>query len=243
MKKLAILLVTTLTLLSGCERGLTERERECAELTGNIRCNSQVDDQIRLMNAQEDLMEDGVYAQPTNFYGDPRYGQWDNNGSFQFYNAQSPEAISTNSFLLGAGLGTLATYALTRDGRDSSRYRSKYKSYYNNPKYSNKDYIKNQKIRSQQKEIARLKQQNKAKEMQRRKMQSQRDKALNANKKKHVQKTTVRNKPTNKGINLSKKPVMNKKPSVKTTPSKTYRKSSYSRSRTKKTRSSYRRKK
>ena len=213
MKKL--LLLGLFLGLVGCDQGLTEREKQCLQFTGNIKCQSQVDEKVRLLNAQEGLIgENGLYQKPTNFYGDPRYGYWNDQGGFQFYNQNSPEALSTNSFLLGAGLGGLAAYALTRDGRDSNRYRSKYKSHYSNPKYSRKDYINQQKLRSKDREIQRLKSQNAKKEQQRRKLQSERDKLKNQQNKKVVNKTKI----VNKKPLLKKKPVYNKARSYNKSP-------------------------
>lgn len=110
-----LLLITVIVLiLSACDRGLTERERECMELSGNAEhC-------IRSVNRQYAPRHDSYGpTEHVNYYGHPEYGQWDN-GQYRFNDPNSHYASSTNSFLLGAGVGGLAAYAMSKQGsRDS----------------------------------------------------------------------------------------------------------------------------
>lgn len=109
MKK--FILVAALLALTACERGLTERERECMELTNDSSC-------IREVRATEyGPVAPGNY---TNYYGSPDHGTWDSSGNYHFRDPNSSYATQTNAFLLGAGLGGLAAYALTKNANRSS---------------------------------------------------------------------------------------------------------------------------
>lgn len=148
MKKVLVLLLPAMLALTACDQGMSQREKECLAATGNIRCESEADQQIRAMNAQAEIMDEQADLQEaqaqvqypdvappgsyTNHYGDPRYGQWDQNGVFQFFDPFGEAAMSTNSFLLGAGLGGLTAYMLSRDSHHDSwkrKYGNSYKPY------------------------------------------------------------------------------------------------------------------
>jgi len=49
----------------------------------------------------------------TNYYGDPQHGTWDN-GNYRFNNPHGQYASSTNSFLVGVGVGGLLGYMGTK---------------------------------------------------------------------------------------------------------------------------------
>lgn len=117
--------VMALLVLAGCDNGLTERERECMELTGDAMCISEVrSGNVSLAKAQNTEVEieyDNV-VQPgnyTNYYGSPQHGYW-SNGTYHFNDPYSHAATSTNAFLIGAGLGGLTAYALTKAASRSS---------------------------------------------------------------------------------------------------------------------------
>ena len=127
----------------------------------------------------------GTYV---NYYGDPRYGYWTVFGNFKFYDPYSTYATNTNSFLLGAGLGALAGYSLTRsqwDTRNPSGWKSSSRS---NTKY----------ISNNGKTITKA-------EANKRKQQSQRDKAKHRKSFKAKQ-TTAAKKQTTSKTSTSKKP-------------------------------------
>ena len=109
MKK--FILVAALLALTACERGLTERERECMELTNDSSCIREVRD------TEYGPVAPGNY---TNYYGSPDHGTWDSSGNYHFRDPNSSYATQTNAFLLGAGLGGLAAYALTKNANRSS---------------------------------------------------------------------------------------------------------------------------
>lgn len=123
MKKTFVLGLTVLLgaiTLSGCEKTDKEfaRELQCLDRGLDKHCNdtrSQRDVHIKY-DFDDDYrhygpMQPGSY---TNYYGDPRYGYWDTDGVFRFNDPYSSYATSTNSYLLAAGLGSLATYAVTK---------------------------------------------------------------------------------------------------------------------------------
>ena len=98
-----------------------QRELECLQVTGDRYCRSP--QEVAGTTSQpvlvEQPMQNAGYApvQPgtyTNYYGDPRYGNWDASGQYRFNDPYGQQASSTNAFLIGAGLGGLATYALTK---------------------------------------------------------------------------------------------------------------------------------
>lgn len=116
LKKVASLglLVVLGTQVVGCDRGLTVREKECLEATGDIRCNQPYRQQQVQTFHQEPVM-----VQSTNYYGHPQHGTW-HNGQYVFNDPTSSFASQTSAFLLGAGLGSLATYAASSQGNRSS---------------------------------------------------------------------------------------------------------------------------
>ncbi len=102
-----ILVVLSALLLSACERGLSQRDRDCIDLTGSV-CGSRA--------ISYGPTSPGTYQ---NHYGNPAYGSW-SGGQYHFNDPFGAQAMATNSFLLGAGLGGLTAYALTKAaGRDS----------------------------------------------------------------------------------------------------------------------------
>jgi len=50
----------------------------------------------------------------TNYMGDPSYGNWNQQGNWSWNNPNGPQASSTSNYLIGAGLGAAAMYAITR---------------------------------------------------------------------------------------------------------------------------------
>ena len=117
----------------GCSDGLTDREESCldnggtwSECTSEGRYQERELARIEAKSLRNSNMYDtdsyppvGMGEESTNYYGDERHGSWDNQGSFRFNNPHSPQASSTNSFLLGVGLGGLGAYMLTKSAMRS----------------------------------------------------------------------------------------------------------------------------
>lgn len=126
MKKLvnlasAILVFAT---LSGCgEKSEKQQaqEIECLELTGDKYCRNEYEQQAAAQRSMNNYNYRDMNYGPTppgsyhNYYGNPQYGSWGNDGQYRFHDPYSQQASQTNSFLLGAGLGGLAAYALTKN--------------------------------------------------------------------------------------------------------------------------------
>lgn len=104
--------------------GCGDREQECFEATGRDDCFAELRraDVAKIQAANprvEYEIEAPSYstaAAPgsyTNYYGSPQHGYW-RDGSYHFSDPYSQAATSTNSFLIGAGLGGLTAYALTK---------------------------------------------------------------------------------------------------------------------------------
>ena len=133
MKKL---LITTFSLLalSACD-GLTDREESCLDNGGKWEdCTTEGRHHQREM-ARIEARQHAVVHQTsgvsdydeydydypeveadksyTNYYGDPQHGSW-SNGSYRFNDPHGQYASSTNSFLIGAGVGGLLGYMGTK---------------------------------------------------------------------------------------------------------------------------------
>ena len=117
MKKLlASLVVSVSILVSGCTDGLSNREVSCLEYTGNIHCKSEGQYAVDQQRAERGVVMGQSY---TNHYGNPQHGAW-SNGQYNFHNPNGIYATQTDSFLLGAGIGGLAAYALTSNSSRGS---------------------------------------------------------------------------------------------------------------------------
>ncbi len=127
MKVKALLASLGLLVLVGCgseEEKQREHERQmaCIEATGDRYCRTDRDDYDRpqVVNIEIEYEYENVHYEPTrpgsytNYYGNPQHGYWDEDGDYQFYDPYSHEASSTNSFLLGAGLGGLVGYQMSK---------------------------------------------------------------------------------------------------------------------------------
>lgn len=147
-------------LMGGCGDGLSDREESCLKATGNIDCKSagelelekariQANADIQIAKAQSNGMmaagaapmaTDVAPGQYTNYYGDERYGQWKQDGTFQFNDPTSNWAESTNAFLLGAGLGGLAGYMATK-AASHGEWKKSYPNGYTPKTYTAKTYM------------------------------------------------------------------------------------------------------
>lgn len=127
--------------ITGCERGPTEREIQCMELTGDRLCRNEYEQQAdadrRGMN-RVNRMDYGPAGpgEYTNYYGNPQYGSWGDDGRYHFNDPYGQQASQTNAFLLGAGMGGLAAYALTRN-----QFKKQNPSGWTETKRTNKTYI------------------------------------------------------------------------------------------------------
>lgn len=124
MKKLVLLSTAVLVFatLGGCGEKSDKQqaqEIECLELTGDKYCRNEYEQQAAAQRSMNYNPRDIEYG-PTgpgsynNYYGNPQYGSWGSDGQYRFHDPYSHQASQTNSFLLGAGLGGLAAYALTK---------------------------------------------------------------------------------------------------------------------------------
>ncbi|QDH46750.1 putative coil containing protein [Aeromonas phage LAh_8] len=145
-------------LVGGCGDGLTDREESCLAATGNIDCKSAAELELEkariqanadvqiakaqgIMNGASAPMQSEVApGQYTNYYGDERYGQWKQDGTFQFNDPTSSWAESTNAFLLGAGLGGLAGYMATK-AASRGEWKKSYPNGYTPKTYTTKTYM------------------------------------------------------------------------------------------------------
>ena len=109
--------------LAACGNGVTDREEFCMENGGTAEfCLSG-------LRSQEFQQQFAPIPSPgygptsagshQNYYGDPQYGQW-RDGQYAFNDPYGSQASSTNSFLLGAGVGGLAAYLATSSSSRSS---------------------------------------------------------------------------------------------------------------------------
>lgn len=197
MTKLSTILAASLILLIGCGQK-TERQHDqemaCIQATGDKYCRNEYEQQA----SSSRRYGGGVQYPPTgvgsyhNYYGNPQYGSWGGDGRYHFNNPNSIYATQTNSFLLGAGLGGLAAYAITK----SSWNKKNPNGWKDSVRKVDKPLGKDGKVISN-------------KEYKKRLAQSKRDKAKNL---KNKSKSSGKVKSTNKGkINLSKKNLSNKK--------------------------------
>lgn len=113
MKRLLAVLLVSIAALTGCGDGMTDRERTCMELSGDVEC---------LSEARRPTQGFGPSApgEYTNYYGSPQHGSWGSDGQYRFHNPHGQYASSTNSFLLGAAAGGLAAYMLTKNANRSN---------------------------------------------------------------------------------------------------------------------------
>ncbi|AUS03061.1 coil containing protein [Vibrio phage 2.275.O._10N.286.54.E11] len=135
MKKLFIIasVVAGSLALVGCGQSESEkqaehkRQMECLDMGYDKHCNV-IRDRVRVQpvrapqfnNIEIEYDYGNVHYGPAmpgsyvNYYGDTRYGYWDIFGNFKFYDPYSTYATNTNSFLLGAGLGGLVAYKMSK---------------------------------------------------------------------------------------------------------------------------------
>lgn len=121
-----VVITATVLLTVACTDGLTNREQSCLDAGNDWQMctgqgNAHEREMARINSRQGMGMNHGVNAfqypdvhqgdEYTDYYGNEQYGSW-NNGQYRFHNPQSSQAISTNSFLLGAGIAGLAAYAI-----------------------------------------------------------------------------------------------------------------------------------
>lgn len=212
MKKLSLLALSLAALLVGCGDGLTARERTCIEFGGDVN---------ECMQGYRPVARHMTPGVNTNYYGSPQHGYWQG-GSYHFNDPHSAAARSTEAFLVGAGMGSLAAYAATKAAQKSNWEKSNPKGW--EPEYRDKkgnviskqefDRRKQQSQKDKQKAQKAKHEQAKAKEAQRRKEQSERDKA------KHRQEQSARDKakhqasktPDFRKTPASNKPNFNKAP-------------------------------
>ncbi len=196
MKKfLSTVVLSVSLLLSACGDGLTNREVTCLEHTGNIHCKSEGQYAVDQTRAERGVIVGQSY---TNHYGNPQHGSW-NNGQYSFHNPNGVYAMQTDSFLLGAGVGGLAAYALTSASSRESFNRDNPNGFKARSKSYNKPRGKDGKILSKA-------------EAKKRKAQSIRDKRAHKAKLKQQAKNKAKQTKQNskKKLDLRKKPVQNK---------------------------------
>lgn len=129
MKTEMIVVLLSVGVLSGCpspaeQEAQHQRELECIKMTGDRYCRSELEIQQSNIRTQHQPaphynpnMVDYGPVQPGqyhNYYGNPQYGTWGQDGRYYFNDPNSVQASETNSFLLGAGLGALGGYALSK---------------------------------------------------------------------------------------------------------------------------------
>lgn len=71
-----------------------------------------------------------------NYYGNPQYGSWGPDGRYHFSDPYGPQASNTNAYLIGAGLGGLATYVMLK-----STFDQKYHGHWNDQTYRSTQYF------------------------------------------------------------------------------------------------------
>lgn len=147
--------------LFACSDGLSNREESCLDHGGSWeQCTSEGHQRnVEAIRAQGNTMGQGMSTQAhaggynadyyppvqqgqayTNHYGNEQYGYWDQQGSYQFNDPYGPQASSTNGYLLAAGLGGLATYALT-SGSSYDSWSDSNPRGYSSKSYTAKSYI------------------------------------------------------------------------------------------------------
>ncbi len=108
--------LTLITGVAACTDGLTQREETCLELTGNLHCKSEGDYAVQQARAENQLGYSAIQRgqSNTNYYGNEDYGYWGSDGQYRFNEPYGSHASSTNAFLLGAGLGALGAYSMSK---------------------------------------------------------------------------------------------------------------------------------
>lgn len=188
--------------VSACTDGVSNREETCLEAGNSWQTctgegNSQ-ELQLAKLERQNMMQRQNQFQYPdveqgqdyVNHYGNEQYGSW-SGGQYRFHDPQSSYAMSTNSFLLGAGIGGLAAYALlSRSNRDSWNSR-------NSGGWKVNSYKANRNISNKGKTLTK--------------------KQLKANKLKRKARITARKVKKNlkKGVNLTKKTVKQKTKALK----------------------------
>jgi len=220
LKKLIV--IAFLVGLVACDRGLTERERECMELTGDAQHCIRSSNYVRPMHQPVNYgpTSPGSY---TNYYGSPEHGHWQG-GQYHFHDPYGHAASSTNSFLLGAGIGGLAAYMLTKDSNRDSWTRNN-PSGFTEKKYEVKKYIGKGGKEISQAEYDRRKAQSekdKAKHKQRMEAKKKAEAARKANEKKRLEAQKAA------AAKAKQKPTYDKSKPSYSTPKPSYSKPSYS---------------
>jgi uncharacterized lipoprotein YehR (DUF1307 family) len=211
--------------LVGCGDGMSAREKACLDHGGTWdTCTNEGRYQERQLAKIEngyvgrsEFVDYGQRSYPpvemgqsyTNYYGNPNYGYWEG-GRYRFNDPYSQYAINTNSFLLGAGLGGLASYALTPSASQATWSSSHSGGWKEEKTTAKKYYGKNGK------EISKS-------EYTKRKAQSQKDRQAYKAKQKAKAKTQAKKTPTKNSVSSkSTKPNLSKKTSInlKKTPTK-----------------------
>lgn len=131
--KLALVGLVLAFTATACSDKITTREEACFEQGGDwSECTSEGRRQalelarietgqahrpvVRYQPSYGPVVQGTMY---TDYYGDPRYGMW-SSGRYIFTDPYSQYAMATNSYLLSAGIGGLAAYALlSSSSRDS----------------------------------------------------------------------------------------------------------------------------
>ena len=126
MNKIAMSsMVFAVIVMAGCDspeerEAQRQHELECVKLTDDRYCrnNQELQRDYALVAPHYDQrMVDYGPVQPGqyhNYYGNPQYGTWGSDGRYYFNDPNSIQASQTNAFLLGAGLGALGTYTLSK---------------------------------------------------------------------------------------------------------------------------------
>jgi len=123
MKKL-IFVCIMLGMISACSEK-TEQEKQRTHERAML--NMQLNHERKMNNLRESYPQSsyqnpnaGYDQQPvapgtyTNYMGDPNYGSWNQQGQWGWNNPNSPQASSTSNYLIGAGLGAAAMYAISK---------------------------------------------------------------------------------------------------------------------------------
>lgn len=187
------------------------RQMECVAATGDRFCRG--DGELEILEEREENRyrysnvvygpsAPGVY---TNYYGNPNYGYWGPTG-FMFNDPYSSYAMSTNSFLLGAGLGGLATYALTQDHDTWSK---SHKNGWKETKRENTKYRSKSGVITKEEAARRKAQSKKDRKAHQAKLKAKTDKATVENKKlrKQLKDEKLKNKQANTNLQkATKKP-------------------------------------
>jgi hypothetical protein len=163
--KLSNIVLTTLVstiVLSACgddhkeQDAQHKRELECIDSTGDRLCRgegelailkSKTDNeqfqqpQIQQTQQVQYQQEREVVYPPVqpgeyhNYYGNPQYGTWGSDGRYHFNDPYGPQASNTNAYLIGAGLGGLATYFMMKSAFDQ-----KYHGHWSDQTYRSTQY-------------------------------------------------------------------------------------------------------